>query len=99
MESGGDSLCESTYRLVEWILEQQLPFDSLYYYGRDSRSPFRAASPTETLRVGEASPKDLRPIHISYSPQHRRNIWAFTDKGVPTKRGIEQWLERVELRF
>lgn len=22
-------------RLVEWILEQQLPFDSLYYYGGD----------------------------------------------------------------
>jgi len=62
-------------RLVEWILEQQLPFDSLYYYGSD------------------------RPIHISYSPQQRRSTWAFTDKGVPTRKGIEQWLERVELRF
>ncbi len=59
LESGGDSLCDSTYRPVEWILEQPLPFDSLYYYGRDSRSPFRAASPTETLRVGEASLKGL----------------------------------------
>lgn len=54
-------------RLVEWILEQQLPFDSLYYYGRP------------------------RPIHISYSSQPRQNIWAFTDKGVPTRKGIEQW--------
>jgi len=69
--------------LVEWILKQKLPFDSLYYYGHDSHS--------ETLRE--------RPIHISDSPQHRRSIWAFTDKGVPTKRGIEQWLERVEPRF
>ncbi len=34
LASGGDSLCGSTgYRLVEWVLEQQLPFDSLYYYG------------------------------------------------------------------
>ena len=24
-----------SYRIVEWILEQQLPFDSLYYYGGD----------------------------------------------------------------
>jgi len=65
-------------RLVEWILERQLPFDSLYYYGSDSRS--------ETLRE--------RPIHISYSPQHKRSIWAFTDGGVPTRKGIEQWLKR-----
>jgi hypothetical protein len=54
-------------RLVEWILEQRLPFDSLYYYGSD------------------------RPIHISYAPQQRQNIWTFTDGGVPTKKGIEQW--------
>jgi hypothetical protein len=33
MESVGDSLCGSTYRLVEWILEQRLSFNSLYYYG------------------------------------------------------------------
>ena len=56
-------------RLVEWILEQRLPFDSLYFYGRD------------------------RPIHISYGLLHRRNIWAFTTKGVPTKKGIENWEE------
>ncbi len=57
-------------RLVEWILEQQLPFDSLYYYG------------------GE------RPIHLSYAPQPRHNIWAFTNSGVPTRRGIEHWITR-----
>ena len=55
-------------RLVEWILEQRLPFDSLYYYGRD------------------------RPIHISYAPQQRQNIWTFTDGGVPTRKGIEKWI-------
>lgn len=26
-----------------------------------------------------------RPIHISYGPQHKRDIWAFTAKGTPTK--------------
>lgn len=55
-------------RLVEWILEQQLPFDSLYYYGGN------------------------RPIHISYAPQQRHQIWTFTSEGVPTKKGIEQWI-------
>lgn len=60
-------------RLVEWILEQRLPFDSLYYYGDD------------------------RPIHISYSPRCKRDIWGFTEKGVPTRRGLEQWLESIEL--
>jgi hypothetical protein len=63
--------------LVEWILEQQLPFDSLYYYGSDSRS--------EALRG--------RPIHISYAPQQRQNIWTFTDGGVPTRKGIENWIK------
>jgi hypothetical protein len=69
LESGVDSvdsLCDSTYRLVEWILEQQLPFDSLYYYGGN------------------------RPIHISYAPQPRQNIWTFTDAGVPTRKGLEK---------
>jgi len=59
-------------RLVEWILEQQLPFDSLYFYGSD------------------------RPIHISYRLQHRRSIWAFTSNGVPTKKGIEKWVEAAK---
>ncbi|WP_416670430.1 hypothetical protein [Egbenema bharatensis] len=62
-------------RLVEWILEQRLPFDSLYYYGSD------------------------RPIHISYGSQHKRDIWTFTGRGVPTRKGIERWLEQVEPRF
>ena len=26
------------------------------------------------------------PIHISYGPQHKRDIWAFTDKGTPTSK-------------
>lgn len=69
-------------RLVEWILEQRLPFDSLYYYGSDSRS--------ETLRE--------RPIHISYGSQ-KKSIWAFTQTEVPTRKGIEQWLEQAKQRF
>ena len=62
-------------RLVKWILEQQLPFDSLYYYGVD------------------------RPIHISYGLQQKLNVWAFTEKGVPTKQGIKQWLEEMKSRL
>jgi hypothetical protein len=50
-------------RGIEWILEQQLPFDSLYYYGSDPCGICEAA----------------RPIHVSYSPRHRQNIWAFTE--------------------
>lgn len=56
-------------RLVEWILKQRLPFDSLYFYGSD------------------------RPIHISYGAQHKREVWAFTGKGIPTRRGIERWVK------
>ncbi len=61
--------------LVEWILAQRLPFDSLYFYGAE------------------------RPIHISYGPQHKRDIWAFTERGVPTRKGIEHWVSRDESRF
>ena len=48
--------------LVTWILAQNLPFDSLYFYGTK------------------------RPIHISYGPQHKGDIWGFTDKGTPTRK-------------
>jgi hypothetical protein len=26
------------------------------------------------------------PIHISYGPQHKRDIWTFTDKGTPRRK-------------
>ncbi len=55
--------------LINWILERQLPFDSIYFYGSD------------------------RSIHISYGPQHRRDIWTFTAAGMPTKKGIESWVK------
>ena len=55
--------------LIEWILEQQLRFDSLYYYRGD------------------------RLIHISYKLQYRRNIWAFSSNGVPTTKGIRNWVK------
>jgi hypothetical protein len=58
----------SSEDLVEWILTQHLPFDSLYYYGPD------------------------RPVHVSYGPQQKRDIWTFIVQGTPTKKGIEQWL-------
>ncbi|XWK88019.1 MAG: hypothetical protein U7127_28185 [Phormidium sp.] len=55
-------------RVIDWILAQKLPFDSLYYYGVD------------------------RPIHISYSPKNKREIWTFTPSGQPTRKGIEHWI-------
>lgn len=58
----------TSHQLVQWILEQRLPFDSLYFYGRD------------------------RPIHISYGPQHKRDIWTFTPTGQPSRKGIAGWL-------
>jgi len=54
--------------LVDWIVEQRSPFDSLYFYGAE------------------------RPIHISYGPQHKRDIWTFTVKGTPTRKGVERWV-------
>jgi hypothetical protein len=56
-------------RLVEWILEQRLLFDSLYFYSSD------------------------RAIHVSYGAQHKREVWAFTERGVPTRRRIERWIK------
>jgi len=34
-----------------------------------------------------------RPIHLSYGPQQKRDIWAFTDGGQPTRKGLEHWIE------
>ncbi len=56
-------------RVVDWILFEKLPFDSMYFYGKD------------------------KPIHISYGPQHKRDIWAFTATGMPTRKGIKTWIE------
>ncbi|MEB3826802.1 hypothetical protein [Phormidium sp. CCY1219] len=58
----------SSAEVIEWILTQQLPFESIYFYGRD------------------------RPLHISYGPQHKRDIWTFSAQNLPTKKGIEPWL-------
>jgi hypothetical protein len=34
-----------------------------------------------------------RPIHISYSPQTKRDIWTFLPSGQPTRKGIEVWIK------
>lgn len=65
-------LDEKSDRVVDWILAQKLPFDSLYYYAAD------------------------RPIHISYGPQHKRDIWTFSASGQPTRKGIDRWLELAQ---
>ena len=62
---------ESSRSVVSWIIENRLPFDSLYFYGDD------------------------RAIHISYGPQNRRQIWAFSEKKMPTKRPIRDLVARA----
>jgi hypothetical protein len=56
-------------KVVDWILQTRLPFDSMYFYSIH------------------------RPIHISYGPQHKRDIWTFTTLRQPTRKGIEKWVE------
>ena len=34
-----------------------------------------------------------RPIHLSYGPQQKRNIWTFNTAGLPTKKGTERWMK------
>lgn len=34
-----------------------------------------------------------RPIHVSYGPQQKRDIWTFTIQDTPTRKGVEQWLK------
>ncbi|ASC69459.1 hypothetical protein XM38_003860 [Halomicronema hongdechloris C2206] len=35
-----------------------------------------------------------RPIYISYGPQHKHDIWTFTEKGTPTRKGLKAWRDR-----
>lgn len=59
------------------------PSDSVIEWILTARLPF------DSLYFYGAS----RPIHISYGPQHKRDIWTFTAKRQPTKKGIERWIE------
>ncbi|MFM7407734.1 MAG: hypothetical protein ACKO3K_14030 [Cuspidothrix sp.] len=59
-------------KLVEWILQTKLPFDSLYFYS------------------------EQRPIHISYGKQHKRDVWTFNHSGIPTKKGIADWIKLAQ---
>jgi hypothetical protein len=34
-----------------------------------------------------------KPIHISYGPRQKRDIWTFTPQRQPTRKGIETWVE------
>jgi len=37
-----------------------------------------------------------RPIHISYGPENKQAIWAFTEKGTPTRKGTEKWQAQLK---
>lgn len=66
-------------QVIDWIVQNQLLFDSIYYYGHTEEGKHR-------------------PIHISYSPQNKQAIWAFTAKGTPTRKGTEKWRHWLENR-
>jgi hypothetical protein len=62
----------TTDKVIDWIVENELPFDSLYYYG------------------------DSNPLHISYGPQHKKDMWGFLESGQPTKKTVEHWRQRIK---
>ncbi|MGF1499015.1 MAG: hypothetical protein ACFB8W_19635 [Elainellaceae cyanobacterium] len=62
----------------------ELPSDALVDWLMEGRSPF------DSLYFYGAE----RPIHISYGPQHNRDIWTFTPTGTPTRKGTERWRDR-----
>jgi len=35
------------------------------------------------------------PLHISYGPAHKRDIWAFLESGQPTGKGVEHWRGQI----
>ena len=37
-----------------------------------------------------------RPIHISYGPQHKRDMWTFTEKGTPTRKQAKPQQKRYK---
>lgn len=45
------------------------------------------------MLVNLQAPLAQQPIHISYGFEHKRAIWTFTEKGMPTKKGIENWVK------
>lgn len=44
---------------------------------------------------GLTSTGHSRPIHISYGPENKQAIWAFTEKGTPTRKGTEKWQKQL----
>lgn len=62
------------------------PSDALVQWILDHRLPF------DSVYYYGAS----RPIHISYGPQQKRDIWTFTATGVPTSKGIESWRAQIK---
>lgn len=45
---------------------------------------------------GQTANGSDRPIHISYSRQHKKVIWTFTTKGTPTRKGTEKWQKAIK---
>lgn len=53
----------------------------------------RAQLPFDSLYFYSAQ----RPIHISYGPQHKRDIWTFLQTGQPSRKGIQPWVELAQI--
>lgn len=82
VKSNGKYYCERLGAACDFLITN-LPSNEVVEWVLQARLPF------DSLYFYGAD----RPIHISYGPQHKRDIWTFTAKGQPTKQGIEHWVE------
>jgi hypothetical protein len=77
----GNYYCQRLGAASDFLI-QELPTEELVEWILEAKLPF------DSLYFYGTD----RPIHISYGTQHKRDIWAFTSKGTPTKKGIETWI-------
>ncbi|HEY9875518.1 MAG TPA: hypothetical protein V6D12_18955 [Candidatus Obscuribacterales bacterium] len=82
VNSKGNYYCERLGAACDFLI-RDIGSDRLVDWVLRSRLPF------DSLYFYGAD----KPIHISYGSQHKRDMWTFTAKGQPTKKGIEDWIE------
>ena len=82
VKSNGNHYCERLGAACDFLITD-LASDEVVEWVLQARLPF------DSLYFYGAS----RPIHLSYGPQHKRDIWTFTLQGQPTKKGLEHWIK------
>ncbi len=81
VKSNGNYYCERLGAACDFLITD-LTSDEVVEWVLRARLPFDSLYFYGTYR----------PIHISYGPQHKRDIWTFTASGQPTRKGIEHWI-------